>query len=79
MTHEPTGEERLLRLVNGARRGRTDEQIELDVEQIIKGTWAKPDDGVYFDHEDGWIVPRYSIYNAERDVHLRTLRRRDEE
>jgi hypothetical protein len=75
------GESALMRLVAGARRGRTDEEIEHDVEQLIKDTFNEPKSSIYFDPNDGWVVPPYALERVQRDVHLRTLgrRRRDEE
>ena len=77
--NELTGEEILSKLVTQARRGRTDEEIERDVEAIIEDVKTWPISSIYFDPNEGWVVPPYALERVQYDVHLRTKRHDDEE
>ena len=64
---ELSGEEILLKIIRKAKEGKTDAEIERNVEQIIEDVRNMPRSGVYFDRQDGWKVdPFYE--RVEREI-----------
>jgi hypothetical protein len=65
-----TGEDNLSKLVNSARDGRSDEEIERDVEKIINNRTRRPHS--YFDPTQNWIAPD-DTYESDTPASFKTI------